>query len=64
MKTVYIVQVQSYLFKGGVAYDSVWRTIGVFTCIEKAEEVAKKYDDCTTIGHVVEIELDKEYDNL
>lgn len=64
MKTVYLVQVQSYLFKGGIAYDSVWQTIGVFSSKDNAEAVANKYDDATTTGHVIEIELNKEYDNL
>lgn len=64
MNIVYLVQTQTYLFRGGVAYDSVWRTIGVYTSRDRAEEVARSYDDLVTNGHVFDVELNKEHNNL
>jgi len=64
MKTVYLVQTQTYLFRSGKAYDSVWRTIGIYTNRDCAEKVAESYDDLITNGHVIDVQLNKEYDNL
>lgn len=61
---VYIVQTSTYLFRHGVAYDTVYRTRGIYTDKETAERVARTYDDYATSGYVTEVELNKTYDQL
>jgi len=61
---VYLVQTSTYLFRHGVAYDTVYRTCGVYTDKAEAERVARTYDDYATSGLVTEIELNKEYEQL
>lgn len=63
-KKVYLVESRTYKYRHGVAYDSVYRTRGIYTSREQAEEVARSYDTCMTTGFVTEVELNKEYDNL
>jgi len=63
-KRVYLVESQTYKYRHGVAYDSIYRTRGVYTSREQAEAVARSYDTCMTTGHVTEVELNKEYDSL
>lgn len=60
--TVYLVQTGTYLFRNGVACDTVYRTCGVYTDKAEAERIAHTYDDYATTGFVTEIELNKEYD--
>ena len=64
MKTVYLVQTQTYLFRSGKAYECFWRTIGIYTNRDCAEKVAESYYDLITNGHVIDVQLNKEYDNL
>lgn len=61
---VYLVQTSTYLYRHGVAYDTVYRTRGVYTDKAEAERVARTYDDYATSGFVTEIELNKEYEQL
>lgn len=61
---VYLVQTSTYLFRHGVAYDTVYRTRGVYTDKAEAERVAHAYDDYATSGFVTEVELNKAYDRL
>ncbi len=61
---VYLVETQTYIFRHGVAYDTVYRVCGIYTSREQAEEVARSYDTSMTTGYVKEVELNKEYDNL
>lgn len=61
---VYLVQTSTYLFRHGVAYDTVYRTRGVYTDKAEAERVARAYDDYATSGFVTEIELNKAYGQL
>ncbi len=61
---IYLVESRTYKYRHGVAYDSVYRTHGVYTSLEQAEEVARSYDTCMTTGYVKEVELNKEYENL
>lgn len=61
---VYLVQTSTYMFRHGVAYNTVYRTHGVYTDKAEAERVARTYDDYATSGFVTEIELNKEYDQL
>ncbi|MDE5963109.1 MAG: hypothetical protein K2G58_03635 [Alistipes sp.] len=59
-----MVESQIYKYRHGVAYDTVYRIRGVYTSRERAEKVAQSYNTCMTTGHVTEVELNKEYDNL
>lgn len=61
---VYLVQTSIYLYRHGVACDTVYRTRGVYTDKAEAERVARTYDDYATSGFVTEIELNKEYEQL
>lgn len=61
---VYLVQTSTYLFRHGVAYDTVYRTRGVYADKAEAERIAHTYDDYATTGFVTEIELNKAYDQL
>lgn len=61
---VYLVESQTYRYRHGVAYDSVWRIRGVYSSREQAEAVAQSYGTCMTTGHVTEVELNKEYEEL
>lgn len=61
---VYLVQTSTYLFRHGVAYDTVYRTHGVYTDKAEAEQVAHTHDDYATSGFVTEVELNKAYDQL
>lgn len=61
---VYLVQTSTHLFRHGVTYDTVYRTRGVYTDKAEAERVARTYDDYATSGFVIELELNKEYEQL
>lgn len=61
---VYLVQTSTYLFRHGVAYDTVYRTRGVYTDKVEAERVAHAYDDYATSGFVMEVELNQAYEQL
>lgn len=61
---VYLVQTSTYLFRHGVAYDTVYRTRGVYANKAEAEQAARAYDDYATSGFVTEVELNKAYDQL
>lgn len=61
---VYLVESRTYKYRHGVAYDTVYRIHGVYASREQAEVVAQSYDTCMTTGLVVEVELNKEYDEL
>ena len=64
LSKVYLVESQTYKYRHGVAYDTVYRIRGVYASREQAEVVAQSYDTYMTTGFVVEVELNKEYDDL
>jgi len=64
LSKVYLVESQTYKYQHGAAYDTVYRIRGVYASREQAEVVAQSYDTYMTTGFVVEVELNKEYDEL
>lgn len=64
IEKVYLVEVQIFIFRQGVVYDTVYRVRGIFTTREQAEEVARSYDTSMTAGYVKEVELNREYNDL
>lgn len=62
--TVYLVQTSTWIFRHGVAHNTVYRMHGVYTDKEQAEQAAHSLDNYATTGFVTEIELDKTYDQL
>lgn len=64
MKTVFLVMTNTYKYHNGAAYDMSIQTIGVFTTREQAEKVAESYNSPCVDGYCIEIELNKEYQDL
>lgn len=58
-QVVYVVQTET-----NYPNKRVFKNRGVYMTHKQAKKVADSYDSCMTTGYVVEVELNKEYDEI